>query len=35
MRSIKAALVEVMLRRINHIAHCDGAALHRRPTAMS
>ncbi len=35
MRSIKAVLVEVLLRRINDIAHCDGASLHRRPTAMS
>jgi hypothetical protein len=34
MRSIKAVLVEVMLRRINYIAHCDGAALHWRPTAI-
>jgi hypothetical protein len=35
MRSINAALVEVMLRRINYIAHGDRVALHRRPTAMS
>jgi hypothetical protein len=35
MRSIKAALVEVMLRRIKYIVHRDRAALHRRPTAMS
>jgi hypothetical protein len=35
MRPIKAALVEVMLRRIEYIVHRDGAALHRRPTAMS
>ena len=35
MRSIKTVLVEVMLRRINDIAHCDGTTLHGRPTAMS
>jgi hypothetical protein len=35
MRSIKTVLVEVTLRRINYIAHCDGASLHWRPTAMS
>jgi hypothetical protein len=35
MRSIKAALVEVMPRSIKYIVHRDGAALHRRSTAMS
>jgi hypothetical protein len=35
MGSIEAVLVEVILRRINDIAHCDGSALHGRPTAMS
>ena len=35
MRSIKPALVEVTLRRINYIAHRDRAALHWRATAMS
>ena len=34
MRPIKTALVEVMLRRINYIAHRDGASLHRRASAM-
>jgi hypothetical protein len=28
MRPIKAALVEVILRRINYIAHCDGYIAH-------
>ena len=35
MRSIKAALVEVMLRCINDIVHRDWAASYRGPTAMS
>jgi hypothetical protein len=34
MRSIEAVLVEVTLRRIDYIVHCDGAALRWRPTMM-
>jgi hypothetical protein len=34
MRSIKPALVQVLLRRINNIAHCHRTSLHWRATAM-
>ncbi len=34
MRSIKAALVKVVLRCVNHIVHRDWASLYRRAAAM-